>query len=63
MEGNRYYLDWDDIELCWLIMEIDAGHEHGAYYDVMVCAEECKQSALFIRDALEAFPKTLSDYL
>ena len=59
----KYYLEYDDVEAMWTIMESDAGYEHGAYYDVMICMDECKPTMQFVMEALEAFPKTLGDYL
>lgn len=59
----KYYLEYDSVECMWMVMETDAGYEHGAYYDVMICMDDCKATMMFVRDALENFSKTLGDYL
>lgn len=59
----KYYVSYDEIHQEWCVYQSDGGQENGHFYDVMICSDDCKQAAVFLRDALENFDKTLGDYL
>lgn len=63
MDKVLYYVDYDEVDQMWCVMEADAGSEHKQLFDVCVCQCQLKQEALLIRDALESFPCSVTEYI
>ena len=50
MKKREFYFEYDDKEDTWAVVEIEAGHEHGQWYDAVVFYCASKQDAV---DAIE----------
>lgn len=51
----KYTLEYNQYEFTWEVVELEDGF--------VICSDSCKQVAVFLKDALEEFDKTLGEYL
>lgn len=54
MEHNKYYVEYDDEENVWAIVEDGGGNDHGQTYDVVICYITDKDDADYVKHLLNS---------
>lgn len=49
---KRFYYERDVVEVGFYIIEVEAGYEHGAYFDTVLCIVTDEEDAINLCDKL-----------